>query len=177
VNPESRIQNPEFERSTFIALGSNLGNSQELILAVMDRLQKFSSQSLLKSSLWESTPVNCPPGSPDFVNAVVGLIPNASETPETLLEKLQELEKYFGRQPKKVLNEARPLDLDLIAFGLETRDSEFLKLPHPRAHERRFVLQPLSEIAPDLVLPGQTKSVRMLLEELTGDEILRRLSS
>jgi 2-amino-4-hydroxy-6-hydroxymethyldihydropteridine diphosphokinase len=159
----------------FIALGSNLGNSREVIQEAMKRLQSFSKEPLLKSSLWESTPVNCPPGSPNFVNAVVGLIPLASETPESLLEKLQALEKEFGRQPKKVLNEPRPLDLDLILFGKEKRTSHFLQVPHPRALERKFVLQPLAEIAPDLIFPGQTKTAKELLDALRTDEVLRRI--
>ena len=132
----------------------------------MERLQEFSDAPLLRSSLWQSAPVDCPPGSPAFVNAVVGLVPQPGETPESLLGKLQALEQEFGRQPKKVLNEPRPLDLDLIAFGSESRATRELTLPHPRAAERGFVLQPLSELAPDLVLPGQTKPVVDLLARL-----------
>jgi len=129
----------------------------------------------LRSSLWQTAPVDCPPGSPAFVNAVVGFRPRDNETPETLLAKLQALEREFGRRPKKVLNETRPLDLDLIAFGNETRATRELTLPHPRAHERRFVLQPLSEIALDLVLPGQSRSVAELLHRLSLDENMRKL--
>jgi len=109
------------------------------------------------------------------VNAVVGLVPRAGETPETLLAKLQALEEAFGRKPKQVLNEPRPLDLDLIAFGHEVRQTAALTLPHPRAHGRRFVLQPLSEIAPELVLPGQGRTVGQLLGDLGGREIIQRL--
>jgi 2-amino-4-hydroxy-6-hydroxymethyldihydropteridine diphosphokinase len=160
---------------SYIALGSNLGNSRQIILDVMARLQTFSAAPILKSSLWQTSPVDCPPGSPNFLNAVVGLAVRAGETPESLLQKLRELEKEFGRQPKTVLNEARPLDLDLIAFGSETRNSPELILPHPRAHERKFVLQPLSEIAPELILPGQGKSVADLLAKLPNDETVKRL--
>ena len=160
-----------------IALGSNLGDSRRIILEAMVRLQKLSNRPLLKSSLWQTSPVNCPPNSPLFVNAVVGFAPQKNETPESLLQKLRALEKEFGRQAKKVLNEPRPLDLDLIAFGTETRNSPELILPHPRAHLRRFVLQPLSEIAPDLVLPGQTKSVLDLLYDLPESEAVAWLSS
>jgi 2-amino-4-hydroxy-6-hydroxymethyldihydropteridine diphosphokinase len=110
------------------------------------------------------------------VNAVVGLTPRAGETPETLLTKLQALEKEFGRRPKKVLNEARPLDLDLIAFAGEVRHGDFLVLPHPRAHERRFVLQPLAEISPDLILPGQRRTAAELLEMLPAGESVEKLS-
>src|SRR5437764_10822348 len=136
----------------FIALGSNLGDSREIILRAMERLQQMSDQPLLRSSLWKTSPVDCPPDSPPFINAVAGLKPRPGETAETLLAKLQEVEREFGRLPKTVVNEPRRLDLDLIAFGPETRDTQQLKLPHPRAHRRRFVLAPLNEIAPDLVL-------------------------
>ncbi len=160
-----------------IALGSNLGDSRQIILDAMARLQSFSGEPILKSSLWQTSPVDCPPDSPKFVNAMVGLVPRTGETPESLLAKLQSLEKEFGRPAKKTLNEPRPLDLDLIAFGAETRDAPELILPHPRAHLRRFVLQPLSEIAPDLILPGQTKSVLDLLRDLPESETVVWLSS
>jgi 2-amino-4-hydroxy-6-hydroxymethyldihydropteridine diphosphokinase len=158
-----------------VALGSNLGDSRRIILDAMTRLQHFSDRPILKSSLWQTTPVNCPPNSPLFVNAVVGFAPQKNETPESLLQILRALEKEFGRPPKKVLNEPRALDLDLIAFGTETRNSPGLVLPHPRAHSRRFVLQPLSEIAPDLILPGQSKTVSQLLAGLPETEAVTLL--
>ena len=158
-----------------VAFGSNLGDSRQIVLDTMARLQNFSDVPILKSSLWQTSPVNCPPNSPKFVNAVVGLVPRKDETPESLLKKLRQLEKEFGRAPKKVLNEPRPLDLDLIAFGNEGRNSSELILPHPRARKRKFVLQPLSEIAPDLILPGQNKPVLQLLAELRSDEKLTKL--
>lgn len=147
-----------------------MGDSREIILAALAALQNISAAPLLKSSLWQTSPVDCPPDSPKFLNAVVALTPRAGETPESLLEKLQSLEKEFGRTAKKILNEPRPLDLDLIAFGQEARNTPNLILPHPRAHTRRFVLQPLNEIAPDLVLPGQKQSVAQLLASLRDQE-------
>lgn len=95
--------------------------------------------------------------------------------PASLLKKLRDLENEFGRSPKKVLNEPRPLDLDLIAFGDERCDLPELILPHPRAHLRRFVLQPLSEIAPALILPGQGKTVAELLALLPAGECVTRI--
>lgn len=160
----------------FIALGSNLGDSRQILQRAMERLRELSTEPLVKSSLWQTTPVDCPPGSPPFVNAVIGLQPLPDETPESLLKKLQSLEKEFGRQPKKVMNEPRPLDLDLIAFGHATRNAQYLTLPHPRAHERRFVLQPLKEIAPNLVLPGQSQTVAQLLAALPEDAAMSKLS-
>ena len=132
----------------------------------MVRLQELSEHPLLKSSLWQTAPVDCPAGSPAFVNAVVAFVPRRGVTPESVLASLHEIEREFGRKPKKVLNEPRLLDLDLIAFASELRAGKELTLPHPRAHQRRFVLQPLSEIAPDLILPGQKKTVLQLLKEL-----------
>jgi len=158
----------------YIALGSNLGSPRETVLRVMDRLREFSREPVVRSSLYETDPVDCPPGSPRFANAVLGLIPHPGETPESLLKKLQGLEQEFGRQPKRVHNEARPLDLDLIAFGDELRNTPELVLPHPRAHTRQFVLEPLAEIAPDLILPGQTQNVTQLFAALARSTIEKR---
>jgi 2-amino-4-hydroxy-6-hydroxymethyldihydropteridine diphosphokinase len=161
-----------------IALGSNLGDSASLIRQAVDRLQRWSDVPLRRSSLWRSAPVDCPPGSPSFINAVVLVVPRADETPESLLARLQALEVEFGRRPKRRLNEPRPLDLDLIAFGAERRQTPRLILPHPRAHQRRFVLEPLAEIAPDLILPGQTRQISELLAALGNSEPrLLRLSN
>ena len=163
-------------RVALIALGSNLGDSAALIRAAVDRLAAFSSEPLIRSSLWQTSPVDCPPGARPFVNAAVALKPGADETPESLLVKLQQLEKDFGRRQKMVHNEPRPLDLDLIAFGNDVRNTSALTLPHPRAHVRRFVLQPLSEIAPECALPGQGRTIRELLDALASAEQVVRLS-
>src|SRR5258705_7979432 len=109
-------------RTTLISLGSNLRDSAALVRAAVERLATLSAEPLVKSSLWQTAPVDCPPGSPSFVNAAAALTPKPDETPESLLVKLQTLEKEFGRRPKAVLNEPRPLDLDLIAFGNEVRN-------------------------------------------------------
>jgi 2-amino-4-hydroxy-6-hydroxymethyldihydropteridine diphosphokinase len=161
--------------TALIALGSNLGSSKQILREAMDRLQSRARSTLHRSSFWQSTPVNCPPGSPLFVNAAVAFETLNAETPESLLASLQELEREFGRRPKRVLNEPRPLDLDLIAFGNEIRTSPQLRLPHPRAPLRRFVLEPLNEIAPGFVLPGQLFTVRELLERVQSDEQVIRL--
>jgi len=154
------------ETLAFVALGSNLGDSPRILRQAADRLAALSTRPLLRSSLWRTVPVDCPPGSADFLNAVIGLSPSPGETPESLLAKLRTLEREFGRPPKTVLNEARSLDLDLIAFGDAVENSTTLTLPHPRTAVRSFVLAPLAELAPDLVLPGQRESVRALLASL-----------
>ena len=156
----------ENNRLAYIALGSNLGDSEMILASVLPHLEALSTTPLTKSRWMRTRPVNCPRGSPDFLNGVVAIRPHRGETPESLLAKLQALETEFGRTPKKELNEPRPLDLDLITFGPERRDTSRLTLPHPRAAEREFVLSPLAEIAPDLILPGQTANVVELLEKL-----------
>src|SRR6266496_3287628 len=95
----------ELQKLAFIALGSNLGDPKQNVLRAMDRLDELSDFPLFRSSLWQSAPVDCPPGSPLFINAVVSLLPGAKATPERLLEQLQELEQEFGRRPKTMLNE------------------------------------------------------------------------
>lgn len=150
----------------WIALGANLGDPVPAFQEALRLMAKWSREPLTVSSLWHTPPVDCPPGSPPFLNAVAGLSPHPEETPETLLEKLLALERRFGRSPSSLRNAPRPLDLDLIAFGQQQRHGPHLTLPHPRAHLRRFVLQPLSELAPDLILPGQVLTVAQLLERL-----------
>jgi 2-amino-4-hydroxy-6-hydroxymethyldihydropteridine diphosphokinase len=159
----------------YIALGSNLGDSVGVLTAVLERLRVWTDQPLRCSSFWRSEPVDCPPDARWFVNAVAALVPRAGETPEGLLERLLALEREFGRRPKRLVNESRPLDLDLIAFGTEVRRTVRLTLPHPRAHQRGFVLAPLNELAPGLVLPGQKRSVSELLAGWVCEDGLRRM--
>ena len=174
MNSQLKTQNSKL---VFIALGSNLGDSHDLIRKAVSRLAKLSDETVICSSLWQTSPVDCPPGSPKFVNAVLGFTPRPKEAPESLLQKLQMLEMEFGRRPKQVLNEPRPLDLDLIAFSNEVCSTPALTLPHPRAHQRRFVLQPLSEIAPQLVLPGQSQTVAQLLAGMRDDETCVKIAA
>lgn len=157
----------------FVALGANLGDPAGQIRAALERLSRYSAGPSRASSLWHSTPDQCPPGSPGFINAVILLTPPAAETPESLLAQLQDWEREFGRLPKTVLNEARPLDLDLIAWGAEVRQTTRLVLPHPRATQRRFVLAPMAELAPDFILPGQSRTIVELLALAPADPGLR----
>lgn len=156
-----------------VALGSNLGDPIANLRWAMDRLEARSSGPLRRSSLWTSTPVDCPPESPMFVNAVVMFQPLPAESPGSLLDHLQTLEREAGRRPKVVLNESRPLDLDLIAWGDLRLDTPRLVLPHPRAGLRRFVLEPLAELEPECLLPGARGPVVELLRDLPPDELLR----
>jgi 2-amino-4-hydroxy-6-hydroxymethyldihydropteridine diphosphokinase len=155
-----------------IALGSNLGDAGRNILEAFLSLEAFSDEPIVRSSVWQTAPMDCPPGSPDFFNAVAALVPLPGETPFTLLKKTQALEVEFGRQPKRILNEPRALDLDLIAFGRLKLATPTLVLPHPRAIHRRFVLAPLAQIDPAYRFPGVASTVAQLLASFPSPSLL-----
>ena len=158
-----------------VALGSNLGDSERLLRDAFARLASQATSGFQHSSLWTSEPVDCPPGSPPFLNAVAVWLPRPGESPESLILSLQRCERELGRRSKVVMNEPRPIDLDLIAFARERRDRDELTIPHPRAHLRRFVLAPLAEITPDYQLPGQAHSIASLLSSLPTEPKVMRL--
>lgn len=158
-----------------IALGSNEGDSLRLLRDALRAFQLRSGEPVIASSIWRTSPVHCPPGSAAFFNAVALMVPRPDETPESLLDFLQQMEKEAGRRPKQVMNESRPLDLDLIAFGPQRRHDARLTLPHPRAHLRRFVLAPLAEIGPDWVMPGWNRTVAEWLAGLPAGERVDRI--
>jgi 2-amino-4-hydroxy-6-hydroxymethyldihydropteridine diphosphokinase len=139
--------------------------------AAIAALQDYAvAESFAASSLWRTSPVDCPPGSAPFLNAAVRFDPIADLTAETLLNELKSLEKVFGRGRKIVRNAPRELDLDLLVFNNERRDTAHFVLPHPRAVDRLFVLAPLAQVAPDLVWPGTQTTVAQLLNTLETDE-------
>ena len=144
----------------FVALGANLGEPRkalEIALAAMDALEGVKVKKA--SSFYRTAPVDS--SGPDYVNAVA--LVETTLTPEVLLTELFKIEDVAHRvRPAGVHNAPRTLDLDLLLFGDETRDTAFLKLPHPRMHERAFVLVPLLEIAPECVIPGKGPASQFL---------------
>ena len=161
----------------FVSLGANLpsrfGGPAQTLRRAIDRLRALSDAPLLVSSLWSSSPVDCPPNSPDYHNAAVALLPRRGETALGLLHCLQAIEREFGRVRTGLRNEARALDLDLIAFKEEYSATAELTLPHPRARERLFVLEPLREIAPTYQFPGDERSLDALIAMVVGQGIRR----
>src|SRR5688572_17171637 len=135
----------------FIALGANLsgpgGNPQTTLKSAITALALLSREAMQVSPFYRSDPKDCPPDSPQYINAVARLVPLQDETPLSLLKKLQDIEQRFGRIRSGRRNEARTLDLDLLSFGEEQIVTDVLVLPHPRAHERRFVLEPWITLA------------------------------
>ncbi len=156
----------------FVALGSNLGDPQATVQAALDALESLPRSALAAaSSLYLSAPVGLH-NQPDFINAVAAL--DTQLGAETLLEELFAIEARFGRT-RAYRNSPRTLDLDLLLYGDETRRTAQLTLPHPRMHERAFVLLPLVEIAPHAVLPGLGPAAALL--EGVRDQALTRLEA
>jgi len=153
-----------------IGLGSNRGASVSIVAGALRRLAEYAAGELRCSDLWRTSPVDCPPGSADFINAVVAFEARPGITPEDLLRALKRIEREFGRGPSPVRNAPRELDLDLLLFDAQTRDAPDFVLPHPRAVNRLFVLAPAAQVAKDVVWPGTGASIGQLLDRLQTDE-------
>ena len=143
-----------------IALGSNLGNRELNIDSAIAELVKIVEITHLSTN-HETDPVGGPE-QPKYLNAIA--IAETELEPEELLIAMLEIENKLGRK-REIHWGPRTLDLDLIVFGDEVIDSEILVLPHPRAHERRFVLEPWIEIEPDAYIPGIGK-VESILQQI-----------
>jgi 2-amino-4-hydroxy-6-hydroxymethyldihydropteridine diphosphokinase len=173
-----------------IALGSNLGDRMSNLRAARKAIDSLASPlanprgsahlrrsapagsvvdlvadkpSVLASRVYETEPVSCEPGATKFLNAVLEI--EYDDDPTELLEKLVRIEESLGRDRDHARNVARTIDIDILYADQLTVNNEKLKLPHPRMHERKFVLQPLADIRPDLVLPNQIKPISELLAE------------
>jgi 2-amino-4-hydroxy-6-hydroxymethyldihydropteridine diphosphokinase len=131
----------------YVGIGANLGDAAATVRAAAERLRPLGLRRL--SSLYRSAPVDA--SGPDFVNAVAELV--SPLPPLALLRELQVIEQDFGRE-RPYRNAPRTLDLDLLLYGDESMASEPLTLPHPRLHVRAFVVDPLLELVPGLVVPG-----------------------
>ncbi|GAB1392746.1 2-amino-4-hydroxy-6-hydroxymethyldihydropteridine diphosphokinase [Rhodocyclaceae bacterium] len=156
----------------YVALGANLGDPVVTVRAAIGALKNIAGTRFsAASSLYRTAPVGLH-HQPDFINAVAMLEVNAAVLPApTFLEHLFAIEARFGRQ-RSIKNAPRTLDLDLLLFGDQQLDLPGLMLPHPRMTERAFVLTPLTEIAPDLVIPGHGP-ITPLLADVARQQIER----
>lgn len=143
---------------TAIALGSNLGDRRGHLHWAIEQLRRDLTD-LRVSTIIETAPVDVPDEQPPYLNAVV--VGRCSRSARELFERLRALEQAQGRQ-RLTHRAARTLDLDLILFGDEIIDTTDLVVPHPRFRERRFVLEPLEEIAPDWVDPVSGRTIQEL---------------
>jgi 2-amino-4-hydroxy-6-hydroxymethyldihydropteridine diphosphokinase len=150
-----------------IALGSNLGDRSAELDAGIVFLRSLSTYGRIReSSRIVTTPVDCPPDSESFLNTVAEIeVESEIMPPHELLKQSQAFELSRGRPAEREPNAPRPLDLDIIYYGDWVVYEQNLVIPHPYATRRWFVLEPLSHLQPDLILPGQTKTIRQLLEK------------
>jgi 2-amino-4-hydroxy-6-hydroxymethyldihydropteridine diphosphokinase len=148
----------------FVGLGSNLGDRESTLRAAIGRLRGLRDTEVLRvSTLRNTEPVGFV-DQPRFLNGVVEL--QTALSARMLLGALLELERAFGRDRSTVRPQGpRTLDLDLLLYGNETISEQGLEVPHPRLHGRKFVLEPLAELDPDLEVPGHG-SVQLLLAKL-----------
>jgi len=170
----------ESNAAVFIGLGSNIGDREANLCEALEKLQRLGIEILRKSSIYETEPV----GFKDqqwFLNQVIEVQPGRTAvesglTAETradlLLSKMLQIEREMGRE-RTITNGPRVIDLDLLLVGDEVIERSNIVVPHPRMHRRRFVLEPLCEIAPGLVHPVLKKSCQEMLAELDDSSVVR----
>jgi 2-amino-4-hydroxy-6-hydroxymethyldihydropteridine diphosphokinase len=154
--------------STAVALGSNLGNRLKNLQSARDLLRNVAVAGTFRQApVYQTEPVACPDGSPDFYNTVVTF--DYAGSAHDLLDATQAIEFRLGRTAAE-RNAPRVIDVDILYFGDLRIDGEILDLPHPRLTSRRFVLQPLADLQPGLVLPGDQVSIAEHLRHLDSEE-------
>ena len=150
-------------RRAVLSLGANLGERQTSLQGAVNALADTPDVWVTGvSPVYETEPVDCPPGSEDFLNAVVLI--DTTLAASRLLDRAHAIEDAFGRERGEDIevNAPRTLDVDVIVVGDRRSDEDALRLPHPRAHERAFVLQPWLDLEPDAVLPDHGPVAELL---------------
>jgi 2-amino-4-hydroxy-6-hydroxymethyldihydropteridine diphosphokinase len=159
----------ETPHRAFIALGSNLGVSADALNGALADINRLPDTRVLQVSPWyRSTAIGGPANQPDYLNAVCEI--DTGLEPNSLLHALQHIEQCFGRE-RRVRWGPRTLDLDIVCYDDVASDDPELTLPHPRAHQRAFVMHPLADLAPTLRLQGQ--SLSHWLEQTRNQTIYR----
>jgi 2-amino-4-hydroxy-6-hydroxymethyldihydropteridine diphosphokinase len=160
-----------------IALGTNLGDRLSNFRQARTEIEALNKVSgpFLASAIYETEPVGCEPGAPKFLNAVIEF--EYAGSAQELLGQLAAIERSLGRPAEHKKNSSRPIDLDLLYFGRAEIEMSGLRLPHPGITERQFVLRPLADIRPDLILPNQTEPIRALLARLPDSPAVVRLET
>jgi 2-amino-4-hydroxy-6-hydroxymethyldihydropteridine diphosphokinase len=153
----------------YLSLGSNVGDREDHLRDALTRLQA-QGRIVSVSSFYETEPVEFTDQA-WFLNCAVAL--ETTKTPESLMEALLYVEQRMGRQ-RIQRKGPRTIDIDILLFGDKIVDSAKLTIPHPAMHERRFVLEPLAEIAPEALHPALKKTIRELLDALPPGQLVRK---
>jgi 2-amino-4-hydroxy-6-hydroxymethyldihydropteridine diphosphokinase len=154
----SKVAKPHLLMRAFIGLGANLGDARGALDAAFVALSALPATTLrAASSIYRSAPIES--SGPDYLNAVIAL--DTVLSPRVLLAELQRIERAHGRE-RPYRNAPRTLDLDLLLHGTRRIETPTLTLPHPRMHERAFVLLPLAELAPAIAIPGRGTVIELL---------------
>ncbi|MFH1117461.1 MAG: 2-amino-4-hydroxy-6-hydroxymethyldihydropteridine diphosphokinase [Pseudomonadota bacterium] len=152
-----------------IGFGSNMGDREELFRSALDDLAKVrETEVTAHSCLYETEPKGLTDGGPKFLNAAIAV--ETDLAPADLMACLHSIELRLGKSPLHRSDLSRPIDLDVLLYGAEVIQDRDLVVPHPRMHERGFVLAPLAEIAPDAVHPVLNCTVGVLLSRLSDEE-------
>lgn len=159
-------------RRTVLAVGSNLGDRLANLQGALDALADTPEVWLTAvSPVYETKPVDSTEDASDFLNAVI--LVDTTLSARTLLDRALAIEDAFGRERTETRGEPRTLDVDLIVVGDRRANDEDLVLPHPKAHERAFVLAPWNDVEPDAEIPG-FGPVSKLLEQVGGAGVTKR---
>ncbi len=157
--------------TVYLSLGSNLGDRQQMLDIATQRLAETGGLRLLAtSSTYASSPIDCPPGCPDFLNRILKL--ECRLAPTELLDITQELERSLGRREKGNFA-PRTIDIDIVLFGDTVIHTHRLAIPHPRMRHRPFVLIPLCEVAPETIDPETKTPFADLLDGLDRQGLTR----
>lgn len=160
--------------TVYLCIGGNLGDRLENIQETHDFISFNMGEIVAMSSVYESSPWEMT-GAEDFLNQVVVI--ETELTPLQLLQEIQELEEYYGRQRKAGQYLSREMDVDILFWNDEVHTFDKLTVPHPRMAERRFVLVPLAEVAPEFIHPVLKKSVAALLADCTDASNVKKYAS
>jgi 2-amino-4-hydroxy-6-hydroxymethyldihydropteridine diphosphokinase len=155
-------------KTVYLSLGSNIGDREQMLQSALDRIEGPGLTIKRISSVYETEPVDFKEQR-SFLNLVVEA--EAELFPMMLLSRVQKIELQLGRKRTGAAKGPRAIDIDILLYGASQVHSARLEIPHPRMHERRFVLAPMVELAPDLRHPALRRTMRELLAGLEGQKV------
>ncbi|MDA3797595.1 MAG: 2-amino-4-hydroxy-6-hydroxymethyldihydropteridine diphosphokinase [Kiritimatiellae bacterium] len=161
-------------REIGLSIGSSVGDRLRYLQMACEDLQAYEEINIIaKSRVYETDPVGVPDKYKDIKYYNAFIVIETTITPYTLFKITKDMELKHGRSLNHEKNSPRQLDIDIIYAGNLKYDNKYVKVPHKRWHERRFVVQPLADVRPDLIIPGQTETVKQILKRLPKEPSVR----